>query len=92
MTDSKVQEAWINAVKSCGQSLIDNAKSIAGDFDFQTETKICITLKPGEFVDISVAISYIPHDINDQERPVTTIPKNELISGAKEIDRDNSNA
>lgn len=29
-TDPKTQEVWIEAVKSCGQSLIDNAEEIAG--------------------------------------------------------------
>ena len=34
MTDHKSQKEWIDAIRSCGQSLIDNAESIAGDFDF----------------------------------------------------------
>ena len=74
MTDSKTQETWINAIKSCGQSLVDNAELIAGDFDFQTGTNICIALKPREIVEISVTTSYLPHDINDRTKAVSTIP------------------
>lgn len=79
MIDPKIQKAWIDAVKSCGQSLIDNAEKIAGDFDFQTETKICITLKPKEIVDISITTSYVPRDINDKSRIASTIPTQERV-------------
>ena len=79
MTDPKIQKAWIDAVKSCGQSLIDNAEKIAGDFDFQTETKISITLKPKEIVDISVTTSYVPRDINDKSIIASTAPTQERL-------------
>lgn len=74
MTDPKIQEAWIKAVKSCGQSLIDNAEKIAGDFDFQTDTDIVISLKPSELTRISVTSSYIPRDIDDKTKLAATNP------------------
>lgn len=74
MTDPKLQKVWIDAIKSCGQSLIDNAESIAGDFDFQTDTDIVINLKPRDFARISVTSNYIPKDINDKTKLATTIP------------------
>lgn len=80
MTDPKTQETWINAIKSCGQSLIDNAEQIAGDFDFQTGTNICIALKPREIVEISVTTSYLPHDINDKAKAASTIPGKDKTS------------
>ena len=36
-TPKEIQEKWIEAIKDCGQSLIDNAEKIAGDYKFQTE-------------------------------------------------------
>ena len=73
MTDHKSQKEWIDAIRSCGQSLIDNAESIAGDFDFQTDTDIVINLKPRDFARISVTANYI-QDINDKTKLATTIP------------------
>ena len=46
-TDQKTQEVWIEAVKSCGQSLIDNAEEIAGDYEYET-------------AEINIATTYIP--------------------------------
>ena len=76
MTDQKTQEAWINAVKSCGQSLIDNAEQIAGSFDFQTDVDIVINLSPKEFARISITTNYFPRDIKDKNKVATTFPNN----------------
>ena len=70
MVSKETQDTWINAVKSCGQSLIDNAEAIAGDFDFQTSADIFITLKPHELPEISVTHNYLPRDIRDKNRVV----------------------
>lgn len=43
----EIQEKWIQAIKDCGQSLIDNAEKIAGDYDFQTSVYISMDLTPG---------------------------------------------
>ena len=47
-TNPETQERWIEAVKSCGQSLIDNAEEIAGDYEYETGVDITISLKPNE--------------------------------------------
>jgi hypothetical protein len=59
-TDPKTQEVWIEAVKSCGQSLIDNAEEIAGDYEYETGVTITISLKPHETAEINIATTYIP--------------------------------
>ena len=59
-TNPKTQEIWIEAIKDCGQSLIDNAEEIAGDYEFETGVDITISLKPQQFVEIKVATTYLP--------------------------------
>lgn len=59
-TNPETQERWIEAVKSCGQSLIDNAEEIAGDYEYETGVDITISLKPNEIVEIKVATTFIP--------------------------------
>lgn len=74
-----IQESWINAVKSCGQSLIDNAEKIAGDFDFQTATTIFIEIEPQSFPEISVTHSYIPRDIQNKKKAAITKAGKKII-------------
>lgn len=59
-TNPETQERWIEAVKSCGQSLIDNAEEIAGDYEYETGVDITISLMPNEIAEIKVATTYIP--------------------------------
>lgn len=56
----EIQDKWIQAIKDCGQSLIDNAEKIAGDYDFQTSLYISMALSPGEVVEIGVDTRYLP--------------------------------
>lgn len=51
-TNPKTQETWVEAIKCCGQSLIDNAEEIAGDYEFETGVDITISLKPQQSVEI----------------------------------------
>lgn len=60
MNKQEIQEAWIQAIKDCGQSLIDNAEKIAGDYDLQTSVSISMLLSPGDVVEIDVSTSYVP--------------------------------
>ena len=60
MTKQEIQEAWVQAIKDCGQSLIDNAEKIAGDYDPQTSISISMLLSPGEMVEIDVSTTYLP--------------------------------
>lgn len=60
MTEKEIQDACIQAIKDCGQSLIDNAEKIAGDYDLQTSINISMMLSPGEMVEIDVSTSYVP--------------------------------
>ena len=61
MITKEIQENWIQAIKDCGQSLIDNAEEIAGNYDLQTGVNIFISLNPGEFVEIEISTTYIPN-------------------------------
>lgn len=56
----ELQNQWIQAIKDCGQSLIDNAEEIAGHYDYQTSVYISMLLSPGEAAEISVDTSYLP--------------------------------
>ena len=50
----KVQDQWVQTIKDCGQSLIDNAEEIAGHYDWQKSVYISMLLSPGEPIEISV--------------------------------------
>ena len=60
MTKQEIQEAWVQAIKDCGQSLIDNAEKIAGDYDTQTSVSISMLLNPGNVVEIDISTTYLP--------------------------------
>lgn len=74
MTSDKIQNQWIQAIKDCGQSLIDNAEEIAGRYDNQTAVCISMLLVPGKAIKISVNTNYIPK--NEAGEPVY-IPRGE---------------
>ena len=60
----------IKNIKNCGQSLIDNAESIAGDYKYQTDLDIRITIPvTGEWPEIEVSTVFLP------EKAVGTIVK-----------------
>lgn len=59
-TPKEIQDKWIQAITDCGQSLIDNAEKIVGDYEFQTGICISIHLTPAEFTEISVETRYMP--------------------------------
>lgn len=71
-TNPKIQEIWVEAIKDCGQSLIDNAKEIAGDYEYETGVDITISLMPNEIAEIKVATTYIPK--NRKGDGVVTLP------------------
>lgn len=74
MTKKEIQEAWIQAIKDCGQSLIDNAEKIAGDYDLQTSVSISMLLTPGDAVEIDVSTSYLP---KTSTKRVVVLPRSE---------------
>lgn len=70
----ETQDKWIQAIKDCGQSLIDNAEKIAGDYDFQRSVYISMDLTPGEVVEISVNTSYCPK-ANGRKDKIIVLPQ-----------------
>ena len=66
-TDEEVQAKWINAIKSCGQSLIDNAEEIAGDYERETGVTITIDMKPENVVEIAVTTTYLPKSLDGKK-------------------------
>lgn len=77
MTSDEIQNKWIQAIKDCGQSLIDNAEEIAGRYDNQTSVCVSMRLSPGATVRISVETSYIPEN---KKGGAVRIPIGESIS------------
>lgn len=63
-TPKEIQEKWVQAIKDCGQSLIDNAEKIAGDYDLQTSVTISMELVPNEPVEICINTRYLPKSQN----------------------------
>ena len=56
-----VTEKLIEKVKNCGQTIIDNAESIVGDYKYQTE--ICVVFTIGaedEPIEISAEQRWMP--------------------------------
>lgn len=70
----ETRDKWIQAIKDCGQSLVDNAEKIAGDYDFQRSVYISMDLAPGEVVEISVNTSYCPK-ANGREDKIVVLPQ-----------------
>ena len=54
-------ESLIETVKNCGQSIIDNAESIVGDYKYQTEINISFTVGMRDsMTEISVETRWLP--------------------------------
>lgn len=81
-TSKEIQDKWVEAIKDCGQSLIDNAEKIAGEYKFQTSIYISMLLNPGEFVEISVDTKFIPQTRADKNKLVV-LPSSNKIEFAK---------
>ncbi len=75
----KIQDKWIQAIKDCGQSLIENAEKIAGDYDFQRSVYISIDLTPGEVVEISVDTRYLPKASEGDDKII-------VLTGGKQVE------
>ena len=56
-------EQIVNNIKRCGQSLIDNAECIAGNYKYQTDLDIHITIPVyNGFPEIEVSTMFIPEE------------------------------
>ena len=54
-------EQIIKTIKNVGQSIIDNAESIAGDYRYQTELNIDISIPvTGTVARVDVSTSFVP--------------------------------
>lgn len=73
-TPKEVQDKWIQAIKDCGQSFIDNAEKIAGEYEWQTSVYISMLLTPGEPVEINIDTTYLPKSTNGG---MVILPRNE---------------
>lgn len=63
----------VEAVKGCGQSLIHNAESIAGDYKYQTELEVYITIPvTGGTPEIRVESVFLP-ETNVERNCIATI-------------------
>ena len=57
------REERIKQLKSCGQSIIDNAEKIVSDVRYPLNTKIIIDMKPNEMPIIVYERSFIPESL-----------------------------
>ncbi|MFQ9178135.1 MAG: hypothetical protein ACLS6Q_07810 [Christensenellaceae bacterium] len=56
-------EKLIETVKNCGQSIIDNAESIVGDFDYHMQINVSFTVGMSDSLpEISVENTFIPEN------------------------------
>ena len=55
---SETREKRIQQIKDCGQSIIDNAESIYGDYAFSTSLKVTIDMPVREVPQITVERSF----------------------------------
>lgn len=53
-------EELIQLVKHCGQEIIDNAESIIGNYDFQTQITATICIYPNEMPTITIENDIVP--------------------------------
>lgn len=56
------REERIQQIKDCGQSIIDNAESIYGNYDFPQGLKIIVSLEMNEVPKITTVKSFIPEN------------------------------
>ena len=54
------KEQRIQQIKACGQSIIDNAESIFGDYKYSTDLKIIVDLPCREHPTIQAVKSFVP--------------------------------
>lgn len=57
------REERIKQLKSCGQSIIDNAEKIVSDVRYPLNTKIIIDMKANEMPIIAYERSFIPESL-----------------------------
>ena len=59
------KEERIQQIKACGQTIIDEAEKIYGDFPYQTDLEIVIRLASKEFPVISVRQDFFSQTMLD---------------------------
>ena len=58
-------EEMVRRVRACGQSIVDNAESIAGDYRGQTEIEIHVTIPVSDYPRIRTRTEFLPEEILD---------------------------
>ena len=54
-------ERLVEIVKNCGQTIIDNAESIVGDYKYQTEITVSFTVgMDNQFPEIEATSRWVP--------------------------------
>ena len=62
------REEIIQNIKDCGQSLIDNAEKIVGDYKFMTDLTItCHVSEKGHMPYINVSTEFLPEKFIERE-------------------------
>ena len=73
----------IQRVKEAGQSIVDNAESITGDYKYQTEICIYITLDAGNawVPEIRTEQTFLPEKYMASRRITPVLPSNRESAG-----------
>lgn len=59
----KTTEQLVDEVRACGQSIIDNAESIVGNYRYQTDIDITAYIHMEESPTINVGTNFIPEGV-----------------------------
>ncbi len=65
---TKGTENWIEQVKTCGQSIIDNAEQIVSDYKYNTELEIIARIVPGCAPRVTVKSEHIPEEWMESQK------------------------
>lgn len=57
-----IHQNWIEYLKACGQSIVDNAESIVGSEPYLSDVTVSIYLRPGEAPYINVDRTFYPEE------------------------------
>lgn len=66
MTDEEIKQRVIEQIKVCGESIIENAENIAGDYKYRSTEFLHISfdVKDKEAPEIVAEIRFIPEEVS----------------------------
>ena len=62
------REERIQQIRDCGQSIMDKAETIYGDYEFSRDLEIVVTMEINQIPEITVKRKFIPEAMFDRLR------------------------